>query len=724
MESLSNYTKEGSGWAVEEVEGMQVSMARYVPIRGGSYVPLPTWIERKKAIVNVKNDDNRCFMWAIRSALYPVGKDPCRPSKYPSDDLEWDGVEFPMQLIDILIFEKENDLAINVYGARDQTIVPLVFSKSYGERIHLFYHGGHYSWIKHLSRLFYRHTKHKGKKYFCDCCLLSFTSLKALKSHDEICRGVEEVAQRIQMPTQKELSYEDHRRQTEVPYVIYVDFEAIITKEDQKNGATKRLGLHEICSYGYIVVRHDGKADPPVIYRGKNAANKFLVALQDEEEVIRDKLRCKKKVAFTKESQAAYAKAKICHVCDRDLLQYGRQAKKAWDEDGKYLGEALFKCGTYAKKGEKAGKPSTHCIHCHKRFVEDFYMDKVLDYCPLTGAYIGAAHWRCRTRVNPDMEIPVFFHNLRGYDSHLLLQGTDGSDVKCIPNNKERYMSVTVGKLKFLDSQQFMADSLANLVKYNTNFPISSKYGAERKGVYPYEYMDSWERFQESLPSKDCFYSTLNESGIKDEEYQHALDVWQKHDCQTMGDYHDIYLRSDVVLLADVFQSFRKMAMEYYGLDPANFYTAPGLSWSALLKKTNAQLDLLYDMYRFMEDGIRGGVCGPNRRYAKANNPTVEYDLEKPTTYIFYLDANNLYGWAMSQYLPVRDFEWDDIKPIDFYMQVDKEANKGYVLEVDLEYPEHLHDAHDEFPLAPEAIKIPFKQLSPLQREMCTGYKP
>ncbi|XP_031551874.1 uncharacterized protein LOC116289141 [Actinia tenebrosa] len=287
-------------------------------------------------------------------------------------------------------------------------------------------------------------------------------------------------------------------------------------------------------------------------------------------------------------------------------------------------------------------------------------------------------------------------------------------------------MSVTVGKLKFLDSQQFMADSLANLVKYNTEFPISSQYGAERKGVYPYEYMDSWERFQESLPSKDCFYSTLNESGIKDEEYQHALDVWEKYSCENMGDYHDIYLRSDVVLLADVFQSFRKMAMEYYGLDPANFYTAPGLSWSALLKKTNAQLDLLteYDMYRFMEDGIRGGVCGPSRRYARANNPAVEYDPEKPTTYIFYLDANNLYGWAMSQYLPVRDFEWDDVKPIEFYLSVDKESDKGYVLEVDLEYPEHLHDEHDEFPLAPEAIEIPFQQLSPLQKQMCPGYKP
>ncbi|XP_031572498.1 uncharacterized protein LOC116306562 [Actinia tenebrosa] len=238
--------------------------------------------------------------------------------------------------------------------------------------------------------------------------------------------------------------------------------------------------------------------------------------------------------------------------------------------------------------------------------------------------------------------------------------------------------------------------------------------------------MSSWKKFKEPLPPKEAFYSTLAETGLKDEEYQHALDVWKKHSCKDMGDYHEIYLRSDVVLLADVFQSFRKMAMEYYGLDPANFYTAPGLSWSALLKKTNAQLDLLteYDMFRFMEDGIRGGVCGPSRRYARANNPAVTHDPDKPTSYILYLDANNLYGWAMSQYLPVRDFKWDEVRSKDFYMKVGKEDDKGYILEVDLEYPPNLHDSHDEFALAPEAIEIPFERLSPLQKEMCPSYKP
>ena len=730
LESLAKYTREGSGWVEEEVLSIDISTARYVLIKGGSYNPLPVWIQRKHAIVNVRNNDNKCFQWAIRSALYPVEKNPERPSKYPTDDLDWSGGEFPVPITGIDEFEENNNLAINVYGEREQTIVPLRISKSTGERIHLFYYAGHYSWVKSPSRLFYKVTKHKTRKHFCDCCLQQFATPKALKEHNRICMGVEEVAQRIQMPMDKNLFYNDHRRQLQIPYVIYADFEALITKESKTSGKTEKKGLHEICSFGYVVVRCDGHAEEPVLYRGKNAANKLLRELEKEEEWIREQLRHPKKNKYSKEDKRNFERAKNCHICQETLLQYGRQAKKAWDEDGNYLGEAHLKCGKYKRKGKGAsGKPSTHCIHCKKAFEEDFYMDKVRDHCHITGDYKDAAHWRCSFKIDPEMEIPVFFHNLRGYDSHLLLQGTDGSNVKCIPNNKERYMSVTVGKLKFLDSMQFMADSLDNLVKYNKgNLPITQEFDLEmQKGVYPYEYMDSWEKFLEpQLPPLEAFYSTLNECGINTEDYQRAQEVWKKYDCKNLGDYHDIYLYSDVTQLADVFQNFRRMCMEYYDLDPANFYTAPGLSWSALLKKTNAQLDLLtdYGMYRFIEDGIRGGVCGPSKRYAKANNPLVGHDPSRPNTYLWYLDANNLYGWAMSQYLPVRDFQWvEDTGKIEDYLDIPKDADQGYILEVDLEYPPDIHDLHNDYPMAPEVREIPFTQLSPLQKKICPGYK-
>ena len=364
LEALANYTKQGSGWSVEEVEGIDVSTARYVLMKGDSYKPLPPWIERKKAIVNVKNTDNKCFMWAIRSALYPPEQDPNRCSKYPTDDLDWDGVEFPVSIKDITDFEENNDLSINVYGEREQTIVPLRISKSSGNKIHLFYYGGHYSWVKHPSRLFHTTTKDRHKKYFCDSCLQHFNTVKALEEHDRICLGVEEVAQRIQMPVDKNLSYTDHQKQLRVPYVIYADFEALITKESEAAGNTEKRGLHEICSFGYVVVRCDGRAEEPVLYRGKNAAKRLLKELATEEEWIREELRRPQKMKFTDEDKKDFERAKNCHICQQTLLRYGRQAKKAWDKDGNYLGEAHFKCGKYEKKGKKPGKPSTHCFYC------------------------------------------------------------------------------------------------------------------------------------------------------------------------------------------------------------------------------------------------------------------------------------------------------------------------------------------------------------------------
>ena len=120
-------------------------------------------------------------------------------------------------------------------------------------------------------------------------------------------------------------------------------------------------------------------------------------------------------------------------------------------------------------------------------------------------------------------------------------------------------------------------------------------------------------------------------------------------------------METDVKLLADVFENFRNLCQEQYGLDPAHYYTSPGLSWDALLKKTGVELELLtdIDMHLFVERGMRGGISMVSKRHAKANNPQVPgYDPSKPKKHIMYLDANNLYGWAMSKPLPTRDFKW------------------------------------------------------------------
>ena len=246
-----------------------------------------------------------------------------------------------------------------------------------------------------------------------------------------------------------------------------------------------------------------------------------------------------------------------------------------------------------------------------------------------------------------------------------------------------------------------------------------------KKGIYPYEYMDSFERFNETeLPEKENFYSSLNGKGISDEEYAHAQDVWKKFGCQNLGDYHDLYVVTDVLLLADVFENFRKVCQDRYGLDPANYYSAPGLSWDALLKKTRVELDLLtdLDMHLFIERRMRGGISMVSKRHARANNRLVEgYNPAEPTNYITYLDANNLYGWAMSQPLPKSGFHWKRVMPTEEQiMKIGTNAKKGWILEVDLEYHEELHDVHNDYPLAPEKRVMEPWKMSEYQLQLMT----
>ncbi len=170
-----------------------------------------------------------------------------------------------------------------------------------------------------------------------------------------------------------------------------------------------------------------------------------------------------------------------------------------------------------------------------------------------------------------------------------------------------------------------------------------------------------------------------------------------------MKDYHDLYLKTDVLLLADIVTEFRRACKEVYELDALHYYTAPGLAWDTMLKITEVEIDLISDpdMYLMVERGIRGGISSIMKRYARANNKYLnDYNKDQMSVYIPYLDANNLYGWAMRHKLPVKDFRWMNEDELENWQ------SKPCILEVDLEYPKELHDFHSEYPLAPEQLLI------------------
>jgi len=311
----------------------------------------------------------------------------------------------------------------------------------------------------------------------------------------------------------------------------------------------------------------------------------------------------------------------------------------------------------------------------------------------------------------------------------------------------EKYMSFTVGtkseyydkeaekiktkvlhELTFIDSLQFMSSSLSKLVdnlktggleKFEYTNQEFNKYTElmTRKGVYPYSFMDDWKKFKVNVTELciEDFKNDLTGDEISIEDFDFYKSICKRFNIKTLDDYHDLYLKSDVLLLADVFENFRTMCKEYYGLDCAHYISAPGLSWDALLKMTDISLELISDVdqHLFIEKGLRGGISVIAHRKGEANNKYLKnYDENKETKYINLLDANNLYGWGMIQSLPYGGFKWLE-NPDQFDIKTVKENSEiGHILEVDIEYPKELHDLHNDYPYCAEQVVVKDDMLS------------
>ena len=372
----------------------------------------------------------------------------------------------------------------------------------------------HYVLIKDFNKFMYNQTKHKERKHFCMHCLQCFSSERVLNDHRENCIQVNG-KQAIKMPDKNNniLKFNNFHKQQAVPFINYADFEAITEKiqgcqPEGKKSYTEAYQKHTDCGYGYEVVccYNDKFSKSVTTYRGEKAVYKFMEKMIEEVKYCKNTMKKEfnKPLKMTEEDEEKFQKAKECHICDT-----------------KYTDKDI----------------------------------RVRDHCHITGKYRGSAHQECnlKLKINPDeIKIPVIFHNLRGYDSHFIMQEigaitkkhtyTNKKGEKCqmninaIPNNMEKYMAFMLGNhLTFIDNFQFMSSSLENLVG---NIPKESlKYTSQqykgkqldlivRKGVYPYDFMDSFNKFSEGLPLKEEFYSILNDEHVSDEDYTHAQNVW------------------------------------------------------------------------------------------------------------------------------------------------------------------------------------------------------
>ena len=703
---------EGSGWKFEKVIKLVLHTTRWEPVNAGSYIELPQELKNRKAIINMKNQDDKCFMWCVLRALNPKDKNTERIDndlKSKVDTLNMEGIQYPVSFRGIDRFEHLNpEISISVLGYNEEEkVYPLKVSKYTGckhDIVLLLIKDGeksHYCLVKNISALFASqiNNNHEHKRYYCLNCFNGFKSPDSLDKHKEYCYNNECV--KISMPPPNTfLRFKNFRYSEKAPFAIYADFESFIKPmlscdPNPNRSYTKKYQKHKPSGFSYYIKS---------LYEDVKKSEKRTYIKTKEEEP------------------------------DADVFV------KWLEEDVKEIANIEPKKIIFTREDEKQFKTSSDCWICG----EELGNDRVRDHCHYTGRYRGAAHNSCNLKYSKPKGVPVFFHNLAGYDSHLFIKNLGSSNpkenIECIPNNEEKYITFTKNiivrqytnkkgevkdktfKIIFKDSFKFMRSSIEALVNNlpKNSFKNISKYYTpeqveliKQKGFYPYEYMDTEEKFNDpNPPPQEAFYSKLKGKGISNKNYKDLLNVWNSFNMETMKDYHKLYNETDVLLLADVFENFRDLCLKIYRLDPVYYFTAPGLAWDACLKMTNINLELLSDpnMLLMFEKGIRGGISIISNRYGEANNKYMgkKFNKNELSKYLMYLDANNLYGRAMSEKLPIHSFKWLSSGEMEklFNNQVVQIWEKTpCILEVDLEYPENLHDLHNDYPFCPERVE-------------------
>ncbi|CAN7942343.1 unnamed protein product [Ixodes hexagonus] len=470
----------------------------------------------------------------------------------------------------------------------------------------------------------------------------------------------------------------------EVPYFVVYDFESIFLPCQAQGGVYED---HIPSSFCIAVVRtSDGRIVKDRLYRGNDCVRKFISAMEDVQ---------------------------------ADVLNWIYSQEAPIDMQ---------------KADQHAFDSATHCNICKEPFGKIL---KVRDHDHQTRKYRQALCQACNLKLRTPSFIPVPAHNMN-YDISFILKYLHlfrSTNISIIASSCQKLKCLKVGRLRFIDSLAFLGASLATLAqdllsKGEDNFKSLRQFYPDqytllcRKGVFCYNYITSLDVYDEpGLPPREAFFNKLNEHNISEEDYQHAAQVYQTFKLRTLGEYSDLYLQTDCFLRADIFQNFRRWVLETFQIEPLYFISLPSLSWAAALKHSKVELALLSDPTSFLsiESSIRGGITQCNVRHATANVPgTSDYDPEQAVSRILDLDVNELYGATLRSPLPFDNFKWltdEEISKLDI-QNVSEDSVIGYFLEVDLDYPDHLHDLHSDLPLAPVRANVEYNWLSDYQRDL------
>ncbi|XP_033729517.1 uncharacterized protein LOC117318664 [Pecten maximus] len=425
--SFIEYQRQGSNWTLDKVLQIQIHMSKYSPLKRASYIPLPIKLRSKHAIINVQNKDKKCFMWSGLFALHPAKKNSQRVAKYTDyqGELDFTGISFPVKVADLSKFETGNKISSNVLGYEKRSLFPIHATK---QRFDLHVDSllmsdgrkSHYCWIKDMGPLLNDRYSHGHRYYLCMYCLQGFTKERIIKSHISYCR--KHGTQKVKLPSEEDkcLFYKEVRKQLKVPYSIYADFESFQVpvhgcEVDPQRSHTEKTIQHIPSSFAYKVVGLAKEtSNHPLIYRGPDVAENFIEYILREQEEIEQRFKHVEPMIMTGCDWQSFKSATICHI------------------GGKGMGD-----------------------------------DRVRDHCHVTGAFRGAAHNECNIKYKYTGRIPVVFHNVRGYNSHLIMQAignVSDKEIKCIPNNMEKYISFPMGCMDFIYSFQFMGTSLEKLI--------------------------------------------------------------------------------------------------------------------------------------------------------------------------------------------------------------------------------------------------------------------